>query len=899
MREIVGTRVGSFEITSRLGSGGMGEVYRARDARLNREVAIKLLPPELSDAERLARFEREAQLLAALNHPHIAQVFGVIDVPGGTEGHATGLVMELVEGGTLADRIQRGPLPIGDALRIARDVASGLQAAHDSGIIHRDLKPANIALTPGGQAKILDFGLAKAFAVSGHDSTVLHATSTGTVLGTAPYMSPEQARGLPLDRRTDIWSFGCVLYEMLCAVQPFAASTSSDVLAAILERNPDFDCLPSSTPLRVRWLVRRCLEKDRDRRLHDIADARIEVDEAIAPRETASGANAAPAASRVGRERLVWLTLLMGVAAVALWAWTSATPPARNTIGPVRLELPLGDLKLAAPDPAGRFAVSPDGRRVVLVASDVSGRAMLWLRSLDALAPQPIPGTEGGMYPFWSPDSRSVAFIVRRTGAIGLGVALRRVDLDGRPPVTLADTSFSATGAWGANDVILFTPSGNAPLHRVSARSPGRPTAVGALDSASGEVQHSFPSFLPDGERFVYTALGSATGANEARGVYLGSLNGEAPRLLVAGGSHGVYADGHLLFLREATLLAQRFDPESLSLQGEPFQAAEGVQMATRESGGAGAFSVSQSGVLLYQTGLLVRSQLAWTDRAGTPLGTLGDPADYGDVALSPDGSRVLVSALDPLLGTRDLWIFDAARGIRDRFTDEPSDDYAPVWSPRGDRIAFTSVRDGSIELYERRSDGSGERHLDAGGSPLGKFAAHWSPDGNQLLFIAGGRALARSDVHVATMTGSLPPQPFLESSFVETQIRFSPDGRHVVYTSNESDEMQIYVDAYPAKGERQRVSIDGGMWPRWSAGGREIVFLRIDGTIMSAAVSDTGGRLVVAEPVALFKVRLRPVGRLDAYPYDVTADGQRFLFNTFLEEAASTGLTLVLDWRR
>jgi Tol biopolymer transport system component len=901
MADVVGTRIGAFEFTARLGAGGMGDVYRARDARLNRDVAIKLLPPGLADADRIARFEREAQILAALNHPHIAQVFGVVDLPGLPHGSSTGIVMELVEGGTLADRILNGPLPPGDALRIARDVAAGLQTAHDSGIIHRDLKPANIALTSSGRAKILDFGLGKVFAPPTHDSTVLQVTTTGTILGTAPYMSPEQARGLPLDRRTDVWSFGCVLYEMLTGSRPFAGASPPDVVAAILEREPDLERLPPATPPRIRWLVRRCLEKDPERRLHDIADARIELDEAIAPRDQGERSSAPAPATRQAwfGERLAWIGVSAALAGVALWLAVRPSAPGAAG-GPVRLEMALSDrIRLTSTDPASRFAVSPDGRRIVFVASD-GGPSMLWVRSLDALDPRPIPGTEAAMHPFWSPDSASIAFVVRRSEGLAAAVALRRVDLDGGAPVTLAEGAFSATGAWGPDGVILFTPTGNAPLHRISATSPGAPVPVGALDTARGEVQHSFPSFLPDGRHFVYTALGSPNAANEARGIYLGSLDGEAPRLLAEDASHGVYASGHLLFLRHAALIAQPFDVDARALRGEPVRIADGVQMATRESGGTGAFSVSQSGVLLYQTGIGVRSQLAWVDRKGQTTGRLGEPADYADVAISPDGSRVLVSALDPLTATRDLWMFETARGVRDRVTSEPSDDYAPVWSPGGDRIVFTSVRDGSIDLYERRLDGSGERKLDSGGSPLGKFAAHLSPDGAHLLFIAGGRALARSDIHVVSMRGAGPAQPVLESPFIETQIRFSPgDGRHVAYVSNESDQLQVYVDAFPARGEKQRVSIDGGMYPRWSADGRELFFLGLDGTLMAAAISRANGRLTFDTPRPLFHVRLRPTGRLDAYPYDVMPDGQRFLFNTFVEEATSTGLTLVMGWER
>nr|MBA3296438.1 PD40 domain-containing protein [Acidobacteriota bacterium] len=716
-----------------------------------------------------------------------------------------------VQGGTLADRVTGGPLPVRDALRIARDIADGLQAAHDSGIIHRDLKPANVALTPAGKPKILDFGLAKEFTSSSDATTLVGATGAGVVLGTAPYMSPEQTRGLPLDKRSDIWSFGCVLYEMLTGSHPFTGLSASDIVVAILERDADLDALPATTPARVRWLLRRCLEKDPTNRLHDIADARIELDEALRNPEATSGglpAIATPAIRHsVTRERAAWLTAALALTALVvamMYGRGRALDPPPGAVYRSAILLP-EELRLLALEPAARFALSPDGRRLALIASSATGVPTLWIRPLDSLVAQPIAGTEGASYPFWSPDSKSVAFLARPADQplVGMQAKLARVDLAGGQPVNLADVTFSATGAWSRDNVILFTKSGTSPLFRVSATAGGVAVPVGKLDTESGDVQHSYPAFLPDGRHYLYTAVGSRAGANNPRAVYVASLDGtEPPRQILDAGSNARYANGHLVFLREGTLLAQRLDMTSLTLQGEAVPIADRVQVtSTGSSGGPGAFSISDTGLLVYQTGLQVRSQLAWMDRSGRPMGLVGQPADYAEVALSPDGSRAIVSAMDPQLGTRDLWIIDVARGSRERFTSEPSDDYAPVWSPRGDRIAFTSVRQGSTDIYERSASGSGpERGHNAARSALGKFAASWSPDGGSLLYIAGGRALARSDLHVMRMDADGPPTPYRESPFIETQARFSPDGRSVAYVASDSGNLEAAAkfSSYP-----------------------------------------------------------------------------------------------------
>jgi Tol biopolymer transport system component len=911
-----GARLGPYEIISPLGAGGMGEVYRARDTKLGRGVAIKVLPDEVAThSDRIARFEREAKVLASLNHPHIAALFGMEESSG---RHF--LVMELVEGETLAERIAspsatgRG-LRVEDALKIALQIAGALEAAHECGIIHRDLKPANIKITPDEAVKVLDFGLAKATEGdrSGQDlsrspTVTFGGTREGTILGTAAYMSPEQARGKPIDKRTDIWAFGCVLYEMLTGRLAFSGETVSDSVAAILSREPDWLALPAETPESVRRLLRRSLEKDSKRRVHDIADARIELEETLAQPSASSqliptdlsAPIAANGAGTRARVRLAWITgslsVVAIVAALALWRVGMFDRPAVNArvyrssiVLPEGTQIP-ADRSSANLSPAGRFAVSPDGRRLALVARrDATGLAMLWVRPLDGVVAQSLAGTEGATYPFWSPDSRFVAFLAQGK--------LKKIDVGGGAPLTLCDASLGATGAWNRDDVILFTPKGGSPLYRVSA-SGGTPSPVTTFDTASGDTQHWFPFFLPDGRHFLYSTLGSKrAGATDPRGVYVGSLDPkEASTLLLQDGSHAKYAEGHLIFLRGSTLMAWRFDANRRELSGEAEPLAEQVQTTSGSvTGAAGAFTVSETGVLAYQTGsTVVRSQLLWFDRAGKQISLLGDQADYSDVELSPDGQRVAVSVLDPAQGTRDLWLYDVKRELRTRFTFDSANEFEAIWSPDGDRLAFARSK-GSVDLYQKPSSGGREDVLLEGG--LGKFPSDWSPNGRFILYIAGGAAINRSDLLVLPLFGDKKPFPFLESSFVETRGRFSPDGRWIAYASDESGQLEIYVARFTEPGERRRVSTAGGLWPRWRRDGKEIVYLASNNMLAAATVNGEGANFEVGAVRTLFAVRPRPMVTLGDYPYDVSADGQRFLVNTLVEETASAAITLVVNW--
>ena len=880
-----GTRVGPYEIVGALGAGGMGEVYRARDPRLARDVAIKALPQEFSgDSDRVARFQREAQVLASLNHPHIASIYGIEEI----EGSSRFLVLELVEGETLAGTLSAGRVALDRALTMARQIADALEAAHAKGIVHRDLKPANIGLTHDGLVKVLDFGIAKTMAPEDTESapTLAQVTRAGVVVGTAAYMSPEQARGLPIDKRTDIWAFGCLLYEMVTGRRAFDGETTSDVMVAVLERQPDWTVLPPTMSPRIQWLLERCLAKDPRQRLHDIADARIEIDEALS-----QPADAIALTSRASqRERVAWtvagLSLLALFAMVALNRVGSRDAPAAALPTHTASILLPDDLRPAGPS-AGRFALSPDGRQLAIVAADSAGTSRLYIRRLESRAAQPLGGTEGAAFPFWSPDSRFVAFLAQGQ--------LKKIAVTGGEVVTLAEAAFGAPGAWNQDDVILFTPRGNAPLFRVSASS-GTPVEATTLVEATGDVQHSFPFFLPDGRHFLFFVVGGKAGQIAPRGVYLGSLDGSSPiRPLVEGATNSQYANGQLIFLRGGVLFAQPFDVERLQLHGEAKPLVTQVQSVDRSASGVtGAFTVSQTGVLAYQSDSRFLTQLTWFDRRGNRLSTIGDLGDYTDVALARDGLRVATSVMNPAVATRDLWTFDVARGLGERLTFGPEDDFGPNWSPDGSRVLFSSRREGSIHIYEKQSRGSMTETL-VREDDLGKFNPHPSPDGQHLVYVAGGGIIGRSDIWVVSRSEAASARPFVETPFIESQPQFSPDGRWVAFMSNKSGRFEVYVAPFPQGQPETLVSAAGGSLPRWNRNNREIFYVAPDGMLTVVDVQSSNDSFDVGSPRRLFPIRSRP-GRLDAFPYDLAPTGDRIVVNAFVEEQ-SPPITLIVNW--
>jgi Tol biopolymer transport system component len=880
MRLMLGKILGHYEITGQLGKGGMGEVYRAHDPKLNRDVALKVLPPEFAnDPERMGRFKREAQLLASLNHTNIAAIYGLEE----SEGlHA--LVMELAEGPTLADHISKGPIALDEALAIAQQIAEALEAAHEKGIIHRDLKPANIKVTPECAVKVLDFGLAKALEgeaavadASESPTLSLAATKAGVILGTAAYMSPEQARGSVVDKRCDIWSFGIVLYEMLTGKQLFAGETVSDTLAAVLRADVDWSMLPGKTPASIRALLRRCLTRDRKDRLRDIGEARIAIAEHLADSSGASAPEtAAVAGSHRFRERLASGTILLLVATLILLAalYFRKTP----------VDAPGMCLEINAPATSEltSFAVSPDGRRLVFVAS-AEGQQRLWMRLLDQIAAQPLAGTEGAKYPFWSPDSRSIGFFAEGK--------LKRIEVAGGPPQVLASVEFGLGGAWNREGVIVFAQGPTNPLYRVPA-SGGDPAAITRLDPPR-QGGHFFPHFLPDSRHLLFFAQGAD------QGVYLASLDSAETRRLIVADTQAVYAaPGHLFFMRRGTLFAQRFDDSRRDVAGDPVPVADSVALDPDYN--IGGFSVSETGMLAYRTagGANLR-RLAWLDRSGKEVGMLGTPDDDSliDPELSPDGRRLAVERT--VQGNKDVWLIDTARGASSRFTFDAEPDYNPIWLPDGSRIAFSSNRKGAFNLYQKASSGAGSDELLLESS-LHKFALDWSQDGRFILFIQPDPK-GIGDLWVLPLFGERKPFPFVNTSFNEDNGQFSPDGRWIAYQSNESGRSQVHVQPFPGPGGKWQVSTAGGITPRWRRDGKELFYIAPDGKLMAAPIHTAGQMFDAGVPAALFQTRILGGGTsvYKKQQYVVALDGKRFLIDLSVDESTASPITIVTNWAR
>jgi serine/threonine protein kinase/Tol biopolymer transport system component len=878
-----GARLGIYEITSHIGEGGMGQVYRARDTKLDRDVAIKILPDVFAhDSDRLARFQREARTLASLNHPNIAIVHGLEQA-----GDVQALVMELVEGDDLSQVIARGPIPLDEALPIAKQIAEALEGAHEHGIIHRDLKPANIKVRSDGTVKVLDFGLAKATVPIGAASasvsmsptiTTPAMTHAGIVLGTAAYMSPEQARGRAVDKRSDVWAFGAVLFEMLTSGRAFPGEDVTDVIVSVISKEPDWTALPASTPVSVRLLLRRCLDKDPKRRLRDIGEARVALESSF---ETPAPLTKAATSVSTSRARQIWMpafaiaAVLAAVLAIPTVRHLRETPPTAPPETRTDIITPVTS------DPAS-FALSPDGRQIVFVAS-VDGAPRLWLRLLTSTTAQPLAGTEGAAAPFWSPDSRSVAF----QG----GNALKRIDLAGGPPRNLGPSTSGGGGTWNANGVIVFAANGASGLTRV-ADTGGISVAVTTLGPR--QASHRFPHFLPDGRRFLFLV----TGVSDTAGIYLGAIDASAPmRLTEANSSASYLPAGWLLWVRGGALAAQRLDVERKVLTGSPVTLAERV---TVDSLGRSAISAAPTGLVAYRTGADNQRQLRWVDRSGISRGTVGDPDAAGlvDPRVSPDGRRVAVTRV--VQGNSDLWIMDGTRTRRMTF--DPSFERSPVWSPDGTRMVFHSARIGPGDLYQKLASGVEEPLVMSGQR---KTATSWSSDGRFVLYHSADQT-NNIDLWVVPMTGDRTPSVLLKTPFREGYGTFSPDGRWIAYQSDESGRPEIYVRPFVAPGDRvpvaaptgspSLVSTAGGIHPVWRPDGKELYYLDPTSTIMAAPIAVTGSTLEPGSPVRLFTARIVG-GGLDSAQrrqYDVAPDG-RFLINTVLDDAAP--ITLLQNW--
>lgn len=869
-----GDQLGPYVIVGKLGAGGMGEVYEARDTVLDRRVAIKVLSGHLApDGAARDRFVREAKSLAALSHPNIGAIYGV-EAMGSRDANgefATALVLELIDGQTLAERVARGPLPIAEVVLVGTQIASALEAAHAQGIIHRDLKPANIKITPTGTVKVLDFGLARPAARHpSTDSVTAMVTVPGTVLGTPAYMSPEQVRGEDVDARTDVWAFGCVLYELLSGQRAFGGRTSSDCLAAVLERDPDWRAIPPSTPGSIRVLVRRCLQKDRQKRLRDIGDARFALEDATATSEPVT-----EAPSRA----MPWLTVaVLGLTIVAL-----GIPATRHAF---ELPAPLPPetrVEIVAPDSDRpqlpsyfrSFALSPDGRQIVFVVSGDEG-SQLWLRSLETTTAQPLAGTEGASVPFWSPDSRSIAFFADRT--------LKRLDLGGGSQV-LAPVVVGQGGTWNSDGVIVFAPSQTTALMRVSA-SGGDVTAVTMLGPS--QRYHIAPHFLPDGRQFVFSAAQA-----DGSAIYLGALDGTSTRLLPVSGQALHLASGWLLWIQPdtRTLVAQRLDAAKAALTGEVVTVANGVSSAA-------AVSVAATGLVAYRAEQDER-QLTWFDRSGTPLGSVGDPErSLNEPRISPDGRRV--TAFMTLRGNMDVWLLDGTR--RTRLTFDASMDQRAIWSHDSSQVVFRSNRSGQFDLYLKRTNGAAaEERLVA--SDQTKTPMSWSADGQFLLYRSNDPETS-NDLWVMPMTGDRTPWPFMKTPSREAQGAFSPDGRWVAIQSDESGRPEIYVRPFvrpigsQTASAQWQVSNGGGINPVWRADGKEIYYLNPAGAMMAASITVSSSTIETGMPVQLFQTRIVGGGidALQGRQYDVAPDG-RFLINTELNTGVAP-ITLLMNWR-
>ena len=887
-----GARIGPFEVISSIGAGGMGEVYRARDAKLGRDVALKILPAAVaSDGERLARFEREARTLAVLNHPQIAQIYGFEQ-----SGGASALVMELVAGEDLSERIRRGPLPMPEALAVARQIAEALEFAHAQGVIHRDLKPANIKIRPDGTVKILDFGLAKALdpstgaASSGHiDAATMTSpamTMQGVILGTAAYMSPEQARGHAVDQRADIWAFGVVLYEMLTGRLAFAAPTVTDTLARVIEREPDWNALPAATPAPVRTLLRRCLEKDPRRRAPHIGLARLDVDDALS-----SGLTTAPIADSVAvPERSARSKLMLGAAVVLIALAAAAagyffSPRAADTTAPAYRSLLLFDENMNARPPSNRFAVSPDGRWLAYLGSDDQSRAVrLWLRPLNATTTQALPGTEDANSPFWSPDSRSIGFFANGQ--------LFKVEVGGGPPTKICDLPGGqqlSPGTWH-DDTIVFT--GATTLWRVPARG-GQPTQVTTLDQPT-ETSHGFPWFLPTHD-VVFTAYKGL----EPVGVHILDLDsGERVRLL-DDAANVQFANGHLLFMRGTALVAQRFDPSTRTLAADPVVLVDAVLpnvIATR----AGGFSVSQSGAVVY---IPVNrgnegSRLVWMTRDGalteaeSNTDRSGQVSNNRTLALSPEGRRAAIIPLS-IEGSADVWLIDLDRRIRSRLTHDLRPATA-VWSHDG-RTLFFSARKGTsaLNIYSRGDFGSGPDQL-VFEDDFDKWLTSVSADGRT--FLMDVQRPGRSwDVFALALDPTPRVTPVFETPFSERAAQLSPDGQWVAYSANDTGRGDdVYIARYPGGAHRRQVSATGGGFPRWHPSGREL-FFHAGGRLFSVAVTLRPDGVDIGAVTPLFSV-LAPEGFSRSF-YDVAADG-RFLVSVPTAQSSTTRLALLTNWQ-
>ena len=894
---MTGQQIGPYAVLSKLGEGGMGAVYRARDTKLNRDVALKVLPDAFArDPDRLTRFEREAQLLAALNHPNIAQIYGVEEA-----GEVRALVIELVPGRTLEEILQSGPLPFAEAMGIARQVADALEAAHDAGIIHRDLKPANIKVTDNGRVKVLDFGLAKTLQpMSGPGATTLHAgamtspamTAMGVILGTAAYMSPEQARGRATDRRADVWAFGAVLFEMLAGHRPFKGNDVSDVIASVLRDEPAWSALPADTPPGVRRLLRRCLEKDPARRMRAIGDAMLDLDDrdaASEARDTAgTGVAPAPTPPLDARRKLDGFGTVIVVASLAAavtlgwramgggWTTTSSNTPAPE-VRRLSIMLPA---TLHLGDAPAEISLSPGGKMIALTAYETAASTTsIWIRPLNSIMPRKLPGTEGGVLPFWSPDGRDVGFFA--------GGQLKRTPADGTGmPAIICPAQDGRGAAWSHDGVIVFAPTNAGGLMRVAATG-GDPVAATTLDASRQETAERFPQFLPDGKHFLFVELPATNGQFQ---ISVGSLDSKArTRLRTAEGAPVYAAPGYLIFPLRSQLAAQRFDTSTLALQGEPILLGDYVGPSGSYSGGR-AVTGSDAGVLAFLQSEFTLTELHWLDRAGRDLGRVQAPAGaYDGLRISPDGKLAAASA-QSAPGQHDMWILNLERGGATQLNADGGTSANPVFTPDSSRVLYANDRSGQLNFYMRAVNGAGPAELIYSSPDMFKSPRAFSPDGKYLVYDQIDPK-THHDIWILPMDGSRTPRPYRQTPFDEQNAAISPDGHWLAYTSDETGRSEVYVESFPTPGTRFAITTTGAAGMAWRKDGKQIYVSSLDQrTVMMADVLPGPGLKIGPLKTAFTATSNMTTG-------DLTPDFQRTLVALAPETPAPRALTIMLDW--
>jgi eukaryotic-like serine/threonine-protein kinase len=893
-----GTKLGPYEILAPLGAGGMGEVYRARDTRLGRDVAIKVLPAHLSSNPDLRqRMEREARSISSLNHPHICTLHDV-----GSQDGIDFLVMEHLEGETLADRLHRGALPLGEALKIGIQIADALDKAHARGIVHRDLKPANIMLTKNGP-KLMDFGLAKpapglgsasgagpltpstpTMSVAALSGSASPLTQKGTVVGTFQYMAPEVLQGAEADARSDVFSFGCVIYETVTGRRAFEGKSQFSVLGAILDKEPDHISvvLPSSPP-RLDETVWRCLAKNPDQRYGCMHDVRIQL-EALAEIGSQFEATRSESLKSIPpASRLPWLVaaiatlIAFGVGAVYVFQTPRPAVVVRSSILP-----PPGTSFVTMLPASGPAVLSPDGTRIAFTARDDKSKVFLYVRPLTSLTALPLPGTEDAMYPFWSPDSREIGFFIPGK--------MKKINAGGGPPQTLCDSVSGRGGTWNNEGVIVFSPSTTQALLRVSA-SGGIPEPASKLDQAQAENSHRWPSFLPDGKHFLYWSRNSRAGQPSV--LYVGELGTMESKVLMKSETMALYASGHVLFLRGQTLMAQPFNPSRLELSGEPVPMAEHVAISGATV--RAVFSASNTGTLIYQSGDTSGGwNLVWWDRDGKQVGSIPQPGRYLGPRISPDGTKMVVEIFAGTQGIGDIWIFDLARGTSTRLTFGPYSQGNPIWSPDGKTIYYSSGP-GVPYIVAKAADGSAPERIVLETKDTVELAASFSPDGHFLVY-------ERRDMNGETgyhlwalpLFGDGKPFPVVQTTFDERYPAVSPDGKWMAYQSNESGRWEVYITAFPGGGAKWQVSGVGGASPKWRKDSKEVFYLDPSDNLVAVDVNASGSAVRLGTPHTLFQA----IGIQREYgPYDVSADGKRFLINSGNLKEGSDPFTLVQNW--